>query len=542
MFRLIALLLRWLVGKTGLLLLIVAVLVGGAWLRSEWEELRARHAEISAQEKLSASLQRELAALDAALEQDAAAWREQMATATLPLRAELGELEARIARAQPQWQVALQEFANLERQADGAHEAAQQARREFETLQRASWWWDRFIDPAKALALEGARAKAQLLEANARTWAAARDRVAPALENAPMRALLTRQATLQQRIEALGDAVSPRQPALRDSRQRKAAEVAQIEALLAAQRARATHDPRERLFAAVRRQLPLALGILAAALLLPVAIKALFFYVLAPLAARQPPVRVRPDPQAAVFPLPQQSSTAATLELAPDETLLVQPDYLQSSSLSAHKRTQWLLNPALPFASLASGMFALTRITAAPGSDGTRVVVAARHDPLSELAVLELPAGAALVLQPRGLAGVALPATAPLRITRHWRLGSLHAWLTLQLRYLVFHGPCRLVLEGCRGVLIETPQPGQPRLISQAATLGFSANLDYRNTRSETFIAYLLGRDALLNDLFSGAPGCFVYEAVPRLRGSRTGVAGRGLEGLTDALLKALGI
>ena len=321
MFRLIALLLRWLVGKTGLLLLIVAVLVGGAWLRSEWEELRARHAEISAQEKLSASLQRELAALDAALEQDAAAWREQMATATLPLRAELGELEARIARAQPQWQVALQEFANLERQADGAHEAAQQARREFETLQRASWWWDRFIDPAKALALEGARAKAQLLEANARTWAAARDRVAPALENAPMRALLTRQATLQQRIEALGDAVSPRQPALRDSRQRKAAEVAQIEALLAAQRARATHDPRERLFAAVRRQLPLALGILAAALLLPVAIKALFFYVLAPLAARQPPVRVRPDPQAAVFPLPQQSSTAATLELAPDETL-----------------------------------------------------------------------------------------------------------------------------------------------------------------------------------------------------------------------------
>ena len=44
------------------------------------------------------------------------------------------------------------------------------------------------------------------------------------------------------------------------------------------------------------------------------------------------------------------------------------------------------------------------------------------------------------------------PAGAPANITRHWRLASLHAWLTLQLRYLVFHGPCQLLLKGCRGV------------------------------------------------------------------------------------------
>jgi uncharacterized protein (AIM24 family) len=136
---------------------------------------------------------------------------------------------------------------------------------------------------------------------------------------------------------------------------------------------------------------------------------------------------------------------------------------------------------------------------------------------------------------------VVRPAGQPVRITRHWRLGSLHAWLTLQLRYLAFHGPCRLVLKGCRGVQAVRPRPGEARLVSQAATLGFSANLDYRTTRSETFVAYLLGREALLNDLFEGAPGCFVHETLPRAR-HRAGITGRGLEGLTDAVLKALGI
>ena len=146
-----------------------------------------------------------------------------------------------------------------------------------------------------------------------------------------------------------------------------------------------------------------------------------------------------------------------------------------------------------------------------------------------------------MVVQPRSLAGVVKPVGVPVAITRHWRLGSLHAWLTLQLRYLVFHGPCRLVLKGCRGVRAEQPEPGRPRLINQSATLGFSANLDYRNTRCETFVSYLRGQEDLFNDLFGGGPGWFVYEEMPAA-GRRTGFAGRGLEGVADAALKAFGI
>jgi hypothetical protein len=231
---------------------------------------------------------------------------------------------------------------------------------------------------------------------------------------------------------------------------------------------------------------------------------------------------------------------SATVDIQPGQELLVQPDFLQSSSRPAFKRTRWFLNPRLPFASIASGMFALTSVSP-EGDKPTRVVVSSQRDPFSEIGVVALPAGAAMVVHPRSLAGILKPAGGAARITRHWRLGSLHAWLTLQLRYLVFHGPCDLLLKGCRGVRVEAPQPDQPRLINQAATLGFSANLEYRTIRCETFVPYLRGHEELFNDLFAGGPGWFVYEEMPA-RGRRTGVTGRGLEGLTDAVLKAFGI
>jgi len=541
MARLIALLARWLGHQLAMLLLIVAVLLAGAWLKGEWDELRAVRQEIATKGQLLAGLSGDQQAIDAALRADAEGWRAQMAAATWPARAELEGLEARIARAQPQWQAALRQFGDLEGQARAARLAAGRAHRELESLQDEIYWWDRYLAPGKVLALERARAWAALLEQTARAWEKARDRVAPAIEGSPMRTLLARQAELAKSIGNLRDSVSPQLAPLRAAQARKAAEIGQVETLLGAQRERIARDPRERLLGAVRAQLPLALGILAGALLVPVLVKALFYFVLAPLASRQPPVRILPDAAAPAIAPPSAAGVSVALELAPGEELLVQSDFLQSSSLPARKQTQWLLNARLPFASVASGLFALTRITPAPGAAATRIVLAAQHDPFGEVGVIDLPQGAAMVIQPRGLAGVVKTAGQPVRITRHWRLGSLHAWLTLQLRYLVFHGPCRLVLKGCRGVRAEAPQPLQPRSINQAATLGFSANLDYRTTRTETFVSYLLGREALLNDLFAGAPGRFVYEEMPG-GARRAGVTGRGLEGLTDAVLKIFGI
>jgi hypothetical protein len=156
---------------------------------------------------------------------------------------------------------------------------------------------------------------------------------------------------------------------------------------------------------------------------------------------------------------------------------------------------------------------------------------------MSEVGILDLADHAALVCRPRALAGLIQQRENPIRITRHWRLG-LQAWLTLQFRFLAFHGPAQLIVKGCRGIRIEPGSAG--RLINQAATLAFSADIAYGNTRCETFMSYLAGKEELFNDLFAGEAGVYVYEETPSAK--RVPGIGRPLQGFADAVLKAFGV
>jgi hypothetical protein len=213
----------------------------------------------------------------------------------------------------------------------------------------------------------------------------------------------------------------------------------------------------------------------------------------------------------------------------------VQPDFLQSSADSGSKDTKWLLDWSYPFTSIAAGMVALTRVRATAAET---FVVSSKTDAFAEVGVIVLPDGAALVLQPRSLVGVVQPIDRPLRIRRQWQFG-LSALITFQFRYLIFEGPATLIVQGCRGVRVEPA--GLGRSIDQAATIGFSADLDYSPRRSETFGAYLTGMRGLFNDSFTGGPGYCVYEEMPYF-GRKAGITGRGLEGLTDGLLKVFGV
>ena len=291
-----------------------------------------------------------------------------------------------------------------------------------------------------------------------------------------------------------------------------------------------------RLAVPVQQVVPTALLILLGVVLTPLGVKALLYFVLAPLAQRRPPVRLLPHTLGAVALVPGPSAVSHEVRVDPDHELLVHPEFLQSTAVQGDKNTCWLFSTQYPFTSLASGLVALTRVRT---QEAARYVVSATHDPHSEIGMLHLPAGAALVMQPHNLVGVLQRRDAPVRITSHWRLGSLHAWLTLQLRYLAFHGPAQLIVQGCRGVRVE--RAGQGRSIQQAATIGFNANLAYTTRRSDTFGAYLLGKQGLLNDSFDGASGFYVYEEMPHtlVRGGRVR---RGLEGVADSLLKVFGI
>ncbi|MDQ3247350.1 MAG: hypothetical protein M3Q52_10775, partial [Pseudomonadota bacterium] len=140
---------------------------------------------------------------------------------------------------------------------------------------------------------------------------------------------------------------------------------------------------------------------------------------------------------------------------------------------------------------------------------------------------------------PRALAAVVQRVDQPLKVTRHWRLASLHAWLTLQLRYLVFHGPAQLVIKGSRGVRVERAESG--RIFGQLQLVGFSTDLAYTVRRTETFWPYLLGREQLLKDRVCDGHGVLIVEEAP-MTGRRGGRAKGGLEGVFDAGLKAFGL
>lgn len=286
---------------------------------------------------------------------------------------------------------------------------------------------------------------------------------------------------------------------------------------------------------------PTALAILLSIVLVPIGIKLAFYFILAPLAARRPPMCLIPQRSRTVAGVAERqnatiSSVSQPIRIDDGYVLLVHPEYLQSATIGGQKDTKWLLDWSCPFTSLASGMYGLTRIRS---ESGQTIVVSATRDPFSEVGILSLDADEAIVLQPRSLAGVVYQQVSPLRITRHWRFNSLHAWLTLQFRYLVFHGPAQLIVKGCRGVRVE--KAGNGHSISQAATIGFTANVAYSTIRCETFGAYLMGRQELLNDCFTGASGYYVYEEMPDF-GKKAGITGRGIQGVTDSLLKVFGI
>ena len=280
------------------------------------------------------------------------------------------------------------------------------------------------------------------------------------------------------------------------------------------------------------------------ALIVPALLRTLAYFVLAPLASRRPSIVLgsaidggsTKTAMREVAHTTGTSSPSRAVPLKPEETLLVRPDFAQSLPAGARVVTHWLFDWRYALTSIAANLWMLRRITVA--ERGT-VVLSSTSDPLDEIALVDIVAGGAFIVRPGALVGVRYASGAPPRIRSYWRLTTLHAWLTFQLRYLALEGPATLVLKGCRGVRLE--HAGSGRTISQDATIGFSIDAQYRTIRAEPFAFYLFGRQPLFYDRFDGTHALFIYEEVPR--SARPDRRVRGPLGvLVDAGLKAFGL
>ncbi len=261
--------------------------------------------------------------------------------------------------------------------------------------------------------------------------------------------------------------------------------------------------------------LPTALWLLLGIILAPIGFKTFAYYGIAPLAAlttRKLCIRLQPSAFGKLNVL-SPNNHLQQITLMKGEEFLFDPALFRGASDGAYQSTKYLLDWSMPITSIACGMYFLTLFRSEAGGTVTVGCDGAADGNSIRMTVLEIPQDSSLVLQPRCLAGIVQNTNLPIKITRHWRLLNLGSWLTLRFRYIVFHGPAKLVLKGKNGVEIDSSDAGIT--LNQGATLGFSANLDYSVSRCGTLFSFYNGKSALLNDRFSG-PGFYLHEVSPR--------------------------
>jgi hypothetical protein len=276
------------------------------------------------------------------------------------------------------------------------------------------------------------------------------------------------------------------------------------------------------------------------ALLTPLLLMTFAYYFLAPRIAAAGPLRLE------VPRLPRNADDALTVPAvlsAPTVSvplqsgceLVIHANFLRAIPNNCVMESKGLLDPAAPLSCLAAGLFGLSRLRPI-GSENAVVSLANLGQTDDELGLLQLKPLHRIVISPRYIAGVSQVCNHPIRISKHWRLGSLHAWLTWQFRYFVFEGPGTLVIRGCRGIRVDAASSGCN--VPRAAVIGFTPSLTYRSVRAASFVAFVMGKQDLLLDRFDEGEGYVITEAVPRtLQGS-----GKGLQGVLDVVLKAIGI
>ena len=244
--------------------------------------------------------------------------------------------------------------------------------------------------------------------------------------------------------------------------------------------------------------------------------KLAMYHVLAPIIVRGRPVRLAGE----MTELPQIgiSHVSADVTLQPGERLMIREKFLQASDEGLAKKTRFVLDWRIPFTCLATGLIELVEMRNHRPAGEYRCTLSNQSDAHSELAVVTLPPGSAMVIRPSFLAGVIRTKDQPLVIRRRWQLFRWQAWVTLQFRFFEFVGPCQLVIAGNRGVRAEwlisrVGNLNPARRTNQDATIGFTSNLDYKPVRAETFWGYYRGMNPLFDDLFSG-PGVFLCQQV----------------------------
>ena len=290
-------------------------------------------------------------------------------------------------------------------------------------------------------------------------------------------------------------------------------------------------------------------------IMMPIVWKAFWFYLMMPKINRRPPLRLSLEERGQATVTEARGSLEVPLEQG--RPLAVRASWLVGVGDGPGRvvrRTRIFWRTGSPFVSYAASLFLLTELQATgagPGAstpDGdpdqddsaptrtgqARAVIAPQRDPDMYICRLELTDHPGFVIHPRHVVGI----MGDIQLKRRWRIFSLHALATRQVRFLMFSGTGTVFLTGRGGVTAMEAEQAAMKLEEQAVA-GFDGRLAYRSVRTETFLPYLLGRTALVDDTFEGK-GLFLREGVTGADVRVTPME-RGVNGVLAALGKFLG-
>lgn len=242
------------------------------------------------------------------------------------------------------------------------------------------------------------------------------------------------------------------------------------------------------------------------------------FYFFAPRIARKRPLLLNRHP--GFSPSLGESRNIVETSLWPGESARVRLRYLKSVDEGLARESKLIMSWRFPVISLLSGFVHDVNFKNARAGRDYRLAFAHHKNPEHQMAVVHVPENSSIVVRPSFLAAVVLPPGQKLCVRRRWQLFRWQAWLTGQLCFLEFAGPCRLVVAGrpaLRAERLTTQENGSTSSCRTSVDkiIGFTPGLEYRLVRSPRFWNYYRWEAPLFDAHFSGVGFILIQNHLP---------------------------
>ena len=241
-----------------------------------------------------------------------------------------------------------------------------------------------------------------------------------------------------------------------------------------------------------RKFQPWIIWTVALIVLSPIIWSVFMFSFVAPVASKQTPIQLTEETGGVFWSEPR---TTLNVALVPSGELWARSE-LMTQYDTASKRTAMFWNWRAPAVSVLSGLALCTQVTN-NGEQTTRFALSS-NDPEEEISEIVLADDVAVVLHVANIVAI----SGKVSVLARWRILNLNAWLTGQLRFLIFQGPGSIYICAPRG--IEGFNVTDRQMVEQQVTIGFDSSLNYSVKRTEVFIPYLRGKASLFDDCFQG--------------------------------------